>query len=64
VHLVIAETESAMQSAIARKENDFEAMRSGMAEAMRDRTMEEFGLDSGRSDRPNGFDMVLPSWMK
>lgn len=64
VHLVIAETESAMQSAIARKENDFEAMRSGMAEAMRDRTLEEFGLDSVRSEKPSGKSVIIPSWMK
>lgn len=64
VHLVIAETESAMQSAIARKENDFEAMRSGMAEAMRDRTLEEFGLDSAKSAKPSGNKIIVPKWMK
>lgn len=64
VHLVIAETESAMQSAIARKENDFEAMRSGMAEAMRDRTLEEFGLDSAKRAKPSGNKIIVPQWME
>jgi hypothetical protein len=63
VHLIIAETESAMQSAIARKENDFEAMRSGMADAMRKRTLEEFGLDSAKAARPSGNKIVVPQWL-
>jgi len=35
VDIVLADSESGIQSAISRKENDFELMRSGMAEAMR-----------------------------
>ncbi len=35
IDIVLADSESGIQSAIARKENDFEVMRSGMAEAMR-----------------------------
>ncbi len=64
VHLVIAETETAMQSAIARKESDFESMRSGMAEAMRSRTLEEFGLDSVRAEKPSGSVVTIPAWLK
>ena len=48
VHIVIADTESAITSAISRKENDFALMRCGMAEAMRDASLVELGLDSGK----------------
>jgi hypothetical protein len=46
VHIVVAETESAIESAVSSKAADFELMRAGMAEAMRRQTMVEFGLDS------------------
>jgi superfamily II DNA or RNA helicase len=64
VQLIIAETESAMQSAIARKESDFESMRSGMAEAMRSRTLEEFGLDNRRIEVVPTNTMTVPEWLK
>lgn len=64
VHIVLADSESAITSAIARKESDFDAMRCGMAEAMRDSTLAEFGLREGKRDyKPQG-DFVLPSFLK
>lgn len=48
VHIVLADSESAINSAIARKESDFQAMRCGMADAMRESTLEEFGLREGK----------------
>lgn len=64
VHIVIADSESAITSAIARKESDFDAMRCGMAEAMRDSTLAEFGLREGKRDyKPEGS-FSLPSFLK
>lgn len=63
VHLVIADSETALQSAIARKENDFETMREGMAAAMRAKTLEEFGLDHGKQVYNPTVEMTLPNWL-
>lgn len=63
VHIVLAETDSAINQAIARKESDFAAMRSGMAQAMRDNTWQEFGLDSGKKRYEPLSDVSLPSFL-
>lgn len=63
VYIVIAETESAIQSAIARKETDFDAMRSGMAEAMKDATLAQFGLDKLKQDYQPAKAMALPPFL-
>jgi Helicase conserved C-terminal domain len=63
IHIVLAETDSAINSAIARKESDFAAMRSGMASAMRDSTWEEFGLDNHKKIYSPVSDVNLPKWM-
>lgn len=63
VHIIIAETETAMQSSLARKENDHAAMRSGMAEAMRERTLEEFGLDHSDVAYEPQKQIQLPEWI-
>lgn len=62
-HIVMAETESAIDSAIASKAADFDMMRAGMSEAMRDATLAEFGLDrpKQRYQRTNGI--TLPKWI-
>lgn len=64
VHLVVAETESAMESAVARKESDFETMREGMAEAMREQTLLEFGLDNSKKEHSKNVALVVPNWLR
>ena len=64
IHIVLAETETAIQSAIARKENDFNAMRAGMADAMRVATMSQFGLDKLKEDYRPSSAMQLPSFLE
>lgn len=63
VHIVLAETDSAIGSAIARKESDFATMRSGMAAAMRDSSWREFGLDNQKKVYVPTMDVSLPRWM-
>ena len=50
VDIVIAESESALQSAVASKESDHRLMQTEMAEAMRSATHREVGIDKGKSD--------------
>jgi len=64
VHIVLADTESAINSAIARKESDFEAMRCGMADAMRGSTLDEFGLREGKREYQATGKFLLPSFLK
>lgn len=64
VHIVLADTESAINSAIARKESDFEAMRCGMADAMRESTLDEFGLREGKREYSASGSFSLPSFLK
>lgn len=63
VHIVLAETDSAIGSAIAKKESDFAAMRSGMAAAMRESSWREFGLDNQKQVYAPSVDVSLPRWM-
>lgn len=63
VHIVLAETDSAVNAAIARKESDFATMRSGMAEAMRNSTWQEFGLDSLKKQYLPEKEVELPAWL-
>jgi len=63
VHIVLADTESAINSAIARKESDFEAMRCGMADAMRESTLDEFGLREGKREYRATGKFSLPSFL-
>lgn len=42
VHIVIANSESAIESAVSRKESDYEIMKSGMSEAMKESMQIEF----------------------
>jgi superfamily II DNA or RNA helicase len=63
IHIVLAETDSAINSVIARKESDFAAMRSGMAEAMRSSTWEQFGLDNGKRAYFAGKPVSIPNFI-
>jgi Helicase conserved C-terminal domain len=64
VHIVIADSESAITSAIARKESDFDAMRCGMADAMRESTLEEFGLREGKRSHVASDKFSVPSFLE
>jgi hypothetical protein len=63
VDIIIADTESSIESAITRKQAEFDLMRSGMAEAMRDATLRQFGLDSGKEDYQPATKGRLPSFL-
>lgn len=63
IHIVLAETDTALSATIARKESDFQVMRTGMAEAMRESTMREFGVDKHKQVYVAKEKMELPSWM-
>ena len=63
VDIVLADTDSSVNSAIARKSSDFELMRSGMAEAMREGTLLEFGLDNHKTKFEKTEQLILPDWL-
>ncbi len=63
VHIVLAETEGAINSAIARKETDFEAMRCGMSEAIRTATLEQLGIHEGKTEYVSGGKFPLPGFL-
>lgn len=63
VHLVIADTETAIQSAVARKESDFAVMRSGMAAAMNDGSLQKTGGDIEKSRYGETRVVELPKWI-
>jgi hypothetical protein len=63
IHIVLAETDSALDQTIARKESDFAAMRAGMAEAMRSSTWDEFGLDNGKQAYNPSVNVSLPAFL-
>jgi hypothetical protein len=64
VHIVLAETEGAINSAISRKENDFAAMRCGMSEALRECTLDQFGLREGKVEYKRHGAFPLPSFLQ
>jgi hypothetical protein len=63
VHVILAESESAINSVVARKEADFDAMRCGMSEAMRDATLDQFGLREGKTFYKPAKKMLAPSFI-
>lgn len=63
IHIVLAESDNALNATIARKESDFMAMRSGMASAMRNSTWQEFGLDSPKQQYAPQESIVIPSFI-
>lgn len=63
VDIVVADTESSIESAITRKQAEFDLMRAGMAEAMREATLRQFGLDSGKETYRPTQKVDLPSFL-
>lgn len=63
VHIVLADTDSAVNSTVARKSADFDLMRSGMAEAMQAGTLEEFGIDNHKTVYKKNGKLELPEWL-
>ena len=64
VDIVLADSESALQSAVASKESDHRLMQTEMSKAMRSATMREIGLDRGKTAYSVGIEMQVPSFMK
>lgn len=64
VDIVLADSESALQSAVANKESDHKLMQTEMAKAMRSATMREIGLDKGKAVYVTGMDAAIPSFLK
>ena len=62
-HIILADTETAVQQAVARKEADFEAMRDGMSEAMREGMLESFGKDMKKTEYKKEGTIQLPNWL-
>lgn len=65
VDIVLADSESAITSAVARKETDHLVMRSEMAKAMRDATVAELGIvaDRGKSAYQPSVSINVPSFL-
>ena len=63
VDIVLADSESALQSAVANKESDHRLMQTEMAHAMRSATMREIGIDSGKIVYSAGIDAELPAFI-
>jgi len=63
VDIVLADSESALQSAVASKESDHRLMQTEMAHAMRSATMREIGIDSGKIVYSAGIDAELPAFI-
>jgi len=64
VDIVMADSESALQSAIATKEADHKLMQSGMAKAMRSATRREIGIDKGKAKYITVTTAVMPSFIR
>lgn len=64
VHVILAETDTALDQTISRKESDFLAMRAGMAEAMRSSTMAQFCGDKYKSKYQPENIMEIPTWLQ
>lgn len=63
VDIVTADTESAITSALARKELDHYLMQSGMADAMRKATLQELGIERVRDEYTPTKEITLPNWL-
>lgn len=64
VDIVLADSDSAIESAIARKEADHNLMQSGMAKAMKSATLAELGIELERDEYQPTMKMELPKWLK
>jgi hypothetical protein len=64
VHIVLTDSDSGIQSAIARKETDHQLMQCGMAEAMKSAMLEELGIERQRTDYVAEKQIKLPSFLQ
>lgn len=64
VEIILADSESAIESAIASKEADHKLMQSGMSKAMQSATLAELGIELEREDYTPTKAMELPKWLK
>ena len=63
VDIIVADTESAIESAIATKQNDHRLMQSEMASAMRSPMRGQVGLSEGKAIYQPKSDFKLPSFL-
>lgn len=63
VDIVLAETESALQSAVASKESDHRLMQDEMAIAMQTATRRELGIDKGKAVYEPRRSVTLPAFL-
>jgi hypothetical protein len=63
VDIVIANSESSIQSSLARKENDYELMKSGMAKAIRDKVLAEIRGDVAKEKYTANRAVIVPGWI-
>ena len=64
IDIILADSESAIESAIANKEADHRLMQTGMAEAMRSATLAELGHDIARDKYEATVPFELPSFLR
>lgn len=64
VHLVLADTEHALETTIARKDSDHRLMQAGMAKAMQAATLEQLGIERKRDEYVATQPVRLPNWME
>lgn len=64
IHIIIAEGEASIESAIARKETDHLLMQSQMADAMRGFTLEELGKDKPKKKYVAKAEIKLPTFLQ
>jgi SNF2 family DNA or RNA helicase len=62
-HLVLADSEYALESTIARKESDHALMQSGMAKAMRSGAMKRKVKELSRDHYTKRGSVLIPNWM-
>ncbi len=64
VHIVLAESDTAIDSVIARKESDHLLMQSGMSQAMKRSMLANLGIDRAREKYVATKPIVLPPFLK
>jgi superfamily II DNA or RNA helicase len=64
VDIILSDSESAIESAIATKESDHFLMQSGMADAMRQANLKDFGGDLSLVKHSESVEIELPNFLK
>ena len=64
IHIVLADSESGIESAIARKETDYQMLKSGMAVAMAGSTKRQLHGEDRKSVYEAELDITLPTFME